>query len=246
MSSNIIWQGIYASLDDIVASGKGFEGGRWMERIRGQLLDYRADDHYLASPPRPSDLPVLCAITGSSKIIDFGGSSGWTFEYLKRTLEMNAIVKYIIVELEEVCEYIKKMSFHDKNKEVFCAADVVCEKMDILYSNSALQYMADDVFLMKIINHSMPEYILLEDFFGGEFDDYYSLQKYYDHTIPVKFRNRKEFITKILKAGYSLKYAKPYMPAIRGEIQELYMDNFPKNLRVRYGETLLFERNSND
>ena len=92
----------------------------------------------------------------------------------------------------------------------------------------------------------MPEYILLEDFFGGEFDDYYSLQKYYDHTIPVKFRNRKEFITKILKAGYSLKYAKPYMPAIRGEIQELYMDNFPKNLRVRYGETLLFERNSND
>ena len=74
------------------------------------------------------------------------------------------------------------------------------------------------------------EYVLIEDFYGGDFDDYYSQQIYYDSKITVKHRNLKRFIFKLINHGYKLLYQRPYMGPIRGAYGLLPMSNLPKNI----------------
>ena len=79
-----VWDGVYPSwslaCDAAQAfGGKGLDGDIWFKRITDQLTDYREEIRIcgVAMPPRPSNLPMLCAYEKPTSIVDFGGSSGW-------------------------------------------------------------------------------------------------------------------------------------------------------------------------
>ena len=79
-----VWDGVYPSwslaCDAAQAfGGKGLDGEIWFQRISDQLTDYREEIRIcgVAMPPRPSNLPMLCAYEKPTSIVDFGGSSGW-------------------------------------------------------------------------------------------------------------------------------------------------------------------------
>ena len=133
-------------------------------------------------------------------------------------------------------------NYHDSQPIHYFTSDKYESNCDILYTNSTLQYIKNDEVFFHLIEKTTPKYLLVEDFLGGDFDDYFSTQIYYDDRIPVKFRNKKNFINNIRDLSFELLLSKVYITSHRGKIQPFPMTNLPENNRVKYGKTLLFKR----
>ena len=238
-----IWEGIFETWEE--AEGLGFRSERWLKRIESQLEDYLRDiKKYgsLALPPRPCSLPMLSCLTNLDSIIDFGGSNGWVWYYMKECIPNLAIKKYEIIENDEICQIFTNSNYHVDHPISYYSSQNFVGNCDILYTNSTLQYIKDDEIFFRLIEKTNPKYLLIEDLLGGDFDDYFSTQIYYDERIPVKFRNKKNFINNILDLSFELLLSKEYITSHRGKIQPLPMTNLPEKNRVKYGKTLLFKR----
>lgn len=236
-----VWSGIYKKIDDIQNDTNVFENQRWINRTIDTLTSYRnaCKTEALVMPPRLSSLPMLVASTGAKTIIDFGGSSGWVYDFLDNTVDTSEITTYKIIELKEFAKIIKENGLH-KDPVSYLTHSEALPKCDIFYANSAIQYVYDDIELLKVIEESSAEWILIEDFLGGSFDDFFTLQKYYEKSIPVKFRNRENFVGALKE--YDLILSQPYPSIIFEKISEFPMKNFPKNKRIKFSETMLFKK----
>jgi putative methyltransferase (TIGR04325 family) len=240
-----IWEGVYQTWQEAAAVGKGFSSQRWLERIVQQLEDYHKDRKLhgnMALPPRPSSLPLLCSIVKAESIVDFGGSSGWVWYYMKECIPNLSIKKYDIIENNEVCKIFANSNYNVDHPISFYTYQNFSGSCDILYTNSTLHYIEDDETFFHLIEKSNPKYLLVEDFLGGDFNNYFSTQIYYDDRIPVKFRNKNKFINDIKKLSFELLLSKDFVTSIRGKTQPFSMSNLPEKNRVKYGETLLFKR----
>lgn len=242
-----VWQGVYQTYEDADSVANAFGSERWLDRMLSQLLDYRSlvesAKPLMVLPPRPSDLPFLCALSKAQTILDFGGSSGWTFEYLQNSLTDHSVKSYQILEMADLVAHMEQRNFHEPPIHYVTNIDGIGQ-VDIFYSNSVVQYISDDRLFLNLIAQMSPDYILLDDFYGGPFDDYFTLQRYYEHQIPVKHRNRNNFIDCVKALGYKLTMSKPYPSVIHGKIDVLPMSALPEDKRIRHGETLFFERYS--
>ena len=240
-----VWEGVYQTWHEATSMGEGFSGQRWLKRIVQQLEDYHKDRKLhgnLGLPPRPCSLPILCSLTNPDSIVDFGGSSGWVWYYMKECIPNLSIKKYDIIENDEICQYFKNSNYHDDQLIHYFTSNEYDGNCDILYTNSTLQYIKDDIMFFRFIERTKPRYLLVDDFLGGEFDDYFSTQIYYDIKIPVKFRNQIKFKSCIESLSYELLFLKNYVTTIRGVVQPFPMSNMPKDKRVRFGKTLLFKK----
>ncbi len=240
-----IWKGVYQTWEKAAAVGKGFSGQRWLKRIVQQLDDYHKDRKLhgsFALTPRPCSLPLLCCIVKPESIVDFGGSSGWVWYYMKECIPNLSIKKYDIIENDEIFKHFTNLNYHVDQPISYFTYQNFASNCDILYTNSTLQYIKDDKIFFHLIEKANPKYLLIEDFIGGDFNDYFSTQIYYDDGIPVKFRNKKNFISYIRDLSFELLLSKNYRTEHRGKIQYLPMLNLPKDKRVRFGKTLLFKR----
>ena len=240
-----VWEGVYQTWQEAAAVGKGFSGQRWLKSIVQQLEDYHKDRKLhgnMALPPRPCSLPLICCIVMPESIVDFGGSSGWVWYYINECIPNLSIKKYDIIENDEIYEHFTNSNYHDDQPIHYFTSDKYGSNCDILYTNSTLQYIKDDKIFFHLIEKTNPKYLFIEDFLGGDFNDYFSMQIYYDDRIPVKFRNKKNFINDIRDLSFELLLSKDYITSIRGKIQSFPMSNLPEKNRVRYGETLLFNR----
>ena len=99
-----IWEGIYDNWEEIAAKQSAFREKRWIEAIGQQLIDYNKEkkEFGIAIPPRPTNLPIVCALLKIHKIIDFGGSSGWNYEYLRDVVQSVDLELYDVIELNEI------------------------------------------------------------------------------------------------------------------------------------------------
>lgn len=236
------WEGVYQTWEEAKSEGQAFASDRWIKRITGQLLDYRraiASQHNVP-PPRPSDLPLLCALVQPKSILDFGGSSGWVWEFLNESSINQSVDEYLIMEIDSVVNFMDESNFHQL--PVIYLSNIESQKLDVVYTNSVLQYIDVDEVFFSVIEKTNPEWVLIEDFLGGSFNDFYSLQVYWDYRIPVKFRNREKFISAFKNIGYECVLSKPYLATIRGSIRPLPMSALPEDKQVSYGETMLLKR----
>jgi len=242
MGSEFTWSGVYTNLENLPQEEMpAFLSERWLNQIHTQLNEYR--DASNSPPPRASDLPLIATLLGASSILDFGGSSGWTYEYIKKTspTSANKIKKYSIYELPKVCEYFSNLSVHPIQVSYLSNLENISHH-EIFYSNSMIQYMLEDDELQTCVRNSTAKMLIFENFLGGDFGDYYSEQNYYQYKIPLIFRNITKFIMQIENLGYRLIIRKTYPEPIRGVIKKFNMDNFPEHLRVEYGVTLMFTK----
>ena len=239
------WEGVYKNWDEANSKGKGFIGKRWASRITNQLEKYKEEIRLYgkyAIPPRPSSLPFLYSIDKFNTIADFGGSSGWLWYYFNNCFPKSKLDEYIIIENENICKVFDKSSYHKKRPIRYSTMDKFNSKCEVFYTNSTIQYINDDESFINLIIKTNPRYILIEDFIGGAFDDYYSTQIYYKDRIPVKFRNEKKFINKIENLSFDIIFSDNYVTKIRGIMQPFPMSKIPKSKRIRFGKTILFKQ----
>ncbi len=249
MASNYIWNGIYRSWDQaseaakVIGTGGGLASDRWFQRITQQLLDYRNEigKYGVAMPPRPSNLPSVCAMTSPYAIIDFGGSSGWCWDYLKNSLSNHRINSYIVIETQEVVNYMAASNLHNKPVQYKTINDSI-KVCDLLYCNSVLQYFASNAPLINLIERTTPEYILLDDIVANSKDDFYTVQNYINSGIPYRFIGLSKLQCELLDHGYVEQFRCPYASPILGVIKPLEMGNFPQEKQNRYSLSILLRK----
>lgn len=250
LPSGNIWNGVYATWPEACGAaarasqaGAAFDSERWRQRITRQLLDYRAQVQRdgAALPPRPCNLPLVCALTTPASVIDLGGSSGWCWEYLEDSLRLHSIRSYVVLEIAPVVEHMIGAALHGPAVS-FQTVDGPLESCDLLYSNSMLQYLESNELLLDVIERSAPAHVFLEDLLAQGKDDVFSVQTYYDRAIPCRFLGLHRLIAELGALGYRERVRTPYASAVLGEIKPLPMDNLPEKSRLRYGFSILFER----
>lgn len=248
-SLNYIWHGVYLTWEHAIYAGQliGKDGGlasdQWFKRITQQLIDYRDElfNHRVGMPPRPSNLPLVCAMISPNSIIDFGGSSGWCWDYLQNSVINHNIESYVVIETQEVVNYMATSNLHNKSVQYKTINDSIKE-CDILYCNSVLQYFASNAPLINLIERTTPEYILLDDLVANGKDDFYTVQNYINSGIPYRFIGLTNLLCELLDHGYVEQFRCPYASPILGAIKPLDMGNFPQENQNRYSLSILLRK----
>ena len=193
--NGIIWEGVYKSWSDASksASSPGFDSGRWLNVSKAKLLEFRKKtaDYTCVSPTSNRDctLPKVfstaqCFDKNFKTILDFGGGFGTHYELIKHCLKEETNIEYHVIETEKNVEEAVKWS----DSEVRFHSEINSSiKPDICYSNSVLQYMADWKDVIKKFVALEPKLILLDDFPGGDIQEFVSIQNYYEHKMPCWF-----------------------------------------------------------
>jgi putative methyltransferase (TIGR04325 family) len=136
----------------------------WLAHLFSQIDGYlRGDSDYHPYPPKQSLLNLLVALTGANRILDLGGSNGWHYQYLNRSIENLSISDYDIIEVSSVrCAF--RNYYKNQSIPSYLDEPAPSEHYDILYSNSALQYIPDaPAAVGRILCGAHPKYVLLED-----------------------------------------------------------------------------------
>lgn len=122
-------------------------------------------------------------------------------------------------------------------------SEALLNSVDVLYSNSTLQYFPDNDFLLNLISRCSPTWILMDDFQAALAGQFFTMQHYYGSEIPCRFIDVAITIREIEDLGYMLKGNWEYRSEI-GDISETF---FSKDFRsinaVGPSRSLLFEAN---
>ncbi|MCW7462987.1 methyltransferase, TIGR04325 family [Leptospira limi] len=243
-----IWDGVYSTWEKAVSSAggqdgkKGFSNERWFDRIVDQLISFREEikKFGIAVPPRPTNLPTVCSMVKPEIIVDLGGSSGWIYDYLTSVYLPNKIKKYTILEVPDIVSRHKKFTHTSKVK--YSSDYSKLSNCDLFYTNSVIQYFPTNEHLLNILSHLNPKYILVDDLYAGDNKEFFSNQISYEKRIPHRFLNFRKFKKDVESLGYKLILKQPFHTPILGVYQSKPMDHFPKEYRLRYSLSVLFQR----
>lgn len=197
-----------------------FDSVRWMARQREMLALARIGKY-----PRPTNLPLLAALSNPKFIVDLGGGSGWTSELLSKS-KASMDGNYLVLEIPSVCEEFSREFSEDSRLSFFSSISEAPHWMilrtDILYSNSVLQYFQDSSTLTKLVSLLSPKYILLDDFQTSARETFYSLQNYYGTRIPICFSSLEDILKTCNDLGYELlvnsEYSSPIAAGMRAQV----------------------------
>lgn len=242
-----IWNGPFATWEqacDSAATGDaGFVNDRWTSRITDQLQSYRKAraEHGLALPPRPCNLPWVCAAMGAREIVDFGGSSGWSYDYLAHTLVDHPIKSYVIIEIDGIVSHMRRTGLQSSPVRYQTAAETIT-RCDLLYCNSVLQYFRSNAELLQLVKLTRPDHVLLDDLLAKGDQDFFSTQNYYEYAIPHRFLGLRQLQADMAGIGYQLMLSAPFTSPIMGVMKPLPMENFPAEFQLRYALSVLFKK----
>ncbi len=241
-----IWNGVFNTWDEAVTAAasesddtlQAFDTTRWMERQEAMLTSAR-----LGVSPRFTNLPLLVGVSGARSIVDLGGGSGWAFELASHSITM-AMEKYVIVEQQTSADVFAS-SFIEDDRVQFVASETMSndllDSVDVLYSNSALQYFPDNGFLTKLVAMCTPEWILLDDFQTALSGEFFSMQHYYGAEIPYRFCDVKSIVDEMHHLGYTLRGNWEYPADIGGKLEPSLAGRLDTKHDIGAPRTLLFE-----
>ena len=247
-----IWEGIFDDFKNAknFADGFGFSGETYNSRAYDAARECLFSLEKNIPIPffhkqRSVMLPPIVAMMLNKKpkidILDFGGGLGIGYMTLKESV-VNAKEKidYTILELPQICKQGKDLHVEEIS---FVENFANLKEFDLIHSSSAIQYIEDWESLITRFCSLNPRFILLSDVFAGNFKTFVTLQNYYTNKIPHWFFNYEEFIESFNKNGYSLNM-RTYVSAKRLNYEdELPMNNFEENYRLKYTSHMLFSKN---
>lgn len=249
-NERIIWEGVYHHFSDVPVEGPGFDGETWIANSLKKMEALREDlERNVPLPPpgnyREGLLPLLAALTYREqkklRILDFGGGIGFTYYQTVFGLPLTEGIEYHIVERESVCEAGRKFFGTASHKPIFHST-LPCppEKFDIVHMGSSLQYIGDWKQVLSELCTLSRKYLLLIDVLAGNIPTFASVSHYYGSRIPVWLLNIEELLQTVHSLRYELMYQSAYPSVIWGVEQELPMQNFESQYRLKRPCNLLF------
>lgn len=241
-----IWEGIYSSFDEVISSRNPHNDAVWAKMLLDSLsvaINCLTNNQPISviNLDEKNLLPFLVSIISNQRekpvsILDFGGGIGVDFLYTTQCLGEEKINKYVIVETENVCQLGAKI--YENNPRVEFCTTVPHAIVDIVYFDSALQYVDNYQDLLLQLAECQPEYFLFLRTPAGNIPTYVSAQmNVSDSIIPYRFLNMGEFSNFMSASGYTLKFSSSSSRAYD-------QSNFPPAFRLGHTNTMLFVRNS--
>lgn len=239
------WEGVYPHFGDVPAKGPGFDDDAWADDTR------RLTEHTLAEcagtgklPPVIGDnalLPLLAVAAGNAgrlKVLDFGGGAGISFVHLVATLSRPERIEYHIVESRRLCEQGAHLFAGDARIRFHSSLPSALPELDIVYINSAMQYVEDYRALLEALCRLSPRFILLARCSAGVTPTFATAQTNHPGSrIPCWFVNVREIESVLERSGYSLKF-------MARSSYQFDLSNFPEEYRLSSACNLIFARGS--
>jgi putative methyltransferase (TIGR04325 family) len=245
-----IWEGIYEHYRDVPASGPGFNGERWVKDsfdLVNELVRTRRQEQS-NSRPSPGEgeklLSLLCSLTlrdkGEVKVLDFGGGSGAGYVYLADMLPDATRLQYHIVETTAMCRAGEEFFQGETNIQFFDSLPPDGSHFDIVYINSALQYVEDYAGLIHQLCAYDPSFFLFVRLSAGKIPTFATAQRNVEGSVlPYWFLNIDELVQVFRKEGYS--------PLLQCTSKVSYdQSNLPLECRLNEIMDMLLGRRSED
>ena len=240
-----IWEGVFRSFRDVPARGAAFAGEAWVDTARAHAAELLETLRRTGTIPGAEVeghdlLPVLAALVQRAghtvTVLDFGGGLGFGYLHLLAGLTSRDGLDYWIVETPRLCEAGRALFADDSRVHFGESLPEGSPRPDIVYVNSALQYVEDWKGLLAALCASGPQYCLLARLAAGNVPTFATAQRNHPGTvIPYWFLNEAELVDVMAGAGYLL--------LSRGVLARVYdQDNLPPGYRLGRMCNLLFAR----
>ena len=109
-----LWEGVYDRFQDVPVEGKGFGSDEWISKSLEKVATFRDlayDKNTVPSVIQTGDslLPLLASMVysefGRTRILDFGGSIGFGYYQVLKSLPDTKEFEYHVLELKEVAPH---------------------------------------------------------------------------------------------------------------------------------------------
>lgn len=206
------WEGVYTRFEDVPAQGGGFGDEAWTadtRRLTEQARDECAGPAAASLSGEAALLPLLAASLPRDRaltIVDFGGGMGISFLQLSAALHEPHKLEYHVVETPRLCAEGER--FHAGDERIrFHSTLPALERTDIVYVNSALQYVENVPALLATLCGLAPKYVLLVRCSAGTTPTFATGQVTLPgKRIPYWFLNLDELAGHFRPFGYALAF----------------------------------------
>lgn len=246
-----IWEGIYRTFDEAGGSTDVFSEPLWVERSTRKARELknaaRSDGFTPAGTGTtayvvPAVAALVQAKKGFVRLMDFGGSVGFTFHAIVSALAQPKDVEVHVVDNENICDAGRAV-FSDDARIHFHTKAPHGVRFDIVHCGSSIQYVADWTEKVRELVSFAPEYLVFDDVPAGDIATFVSLQNYYGKKIPHWFFDVREFVDGVARAtDYRLCYTARYVGTFLGRTGVFPMNNFPSDRRIDNAYNFVFVR----
>jgi len=243
-----VWSGVYltaaaAAAELAAAETVPFGMDTWLVRQRklSENVTKLLTTAICCQGPRPTSLPAILAGSRATTVVDLGGGSGWVMSLLQ-CLGI-APSRYVVVDLPCVVEYFRLNPVEGvEYREIAELVRWGGTTVDVLYVNSALQYMEDNTELIGHIQHLRPGVLVIDEFLWTEgMDDWFTTQQNSDSPSVARFSSSSRLKSQIQENAMRLVWEGDYGAGHNG-YEFPSMSNFPSHLAVSNAKTLVFVR----
>jgi putative methyltransferase (TIGR04325 family) len=246
-----IWEGIFSSFAEAGGSTHVFREPLWVQRSTERamrLLERAKGPGFVPATGAVHEycLPVIAALvqarTSKVRILDFGGSVGFSVPSIVDALVDPSAVEIHIVDNDQICEAGRKV-FAGDSRVTFHTSPPAGVRFDIVHCGNCLQYVETWPSLVRELVSTEPEFLVFDDLPAGEAPAFVSLQAYYGKKIPHWFFDVREFVRTVTEVtGYRLAYKSRYIGTFLGKTGPFPMGNFPEDRRIENAYNLAFAR----
>jgi putative methyltransferase (TIGR04325 family) len=246
-----IWDGVYNDFKEVPVAGDGFSGEKWEKNSHTKLLELLDQaDSDSAIPPvvsyYSSLLPMLAGLLSGQdrkvKILDLGGSLGFTYVPVINGVVRDQQIDYHVIDLERICELGSRIFKDDHRIHFQSSLPDDIPDLDIVHTNSSMQYIEDWRGMLAKLARYSPRYFLFDNLWAGDIPTYATAQNYYGSTIPCWFFNIEDVFDTMSTVGFELLFKATYVAPVFGQQQEFPQENFAEEYRLGYPCSLLFCR----
>jgi len=156
------YSGVYAGFEDVAEVGGGYEDDEWpitaAEYSRWAIAKNESGFIPAAVSNETALLPLLISVSRATRILDFGGATGFSYIAAKYGA-MRDIDRYVIVDHPNVCAQGRELFKDDVRVEFL--EHIPQEQFDLVLIGGALQYVSDYKGLLKTLTDLKPRWILI-------------------------------------------------------------------------------------
>lgn len=225
------FSGDYPAWNDALSYTTGYDAGNILETVKQATLKVKNGEAVYERDSMLFDTlqhhwPMLACMEKIAlennlnlSVLDFGGSLGSNYNYIKKTLPANVNLKWTIVEQEHFVACGKESFENNELRFVYNTEEAVAQNglPHVVLLSGVLQYLPDPNHFIDVFNKLKAPYILLtRTGYTSAANGFWTVQKVpaslYDASYPAYFFKAGEFDTKLTNYERLYSFNDPFTP----------------------------------